>query len=1483
MDFSRCSTDDTIGPSVRGCRDDFDFTLRFEKIFLSLIPASVFIAAALPRIVCLARCPRIVGGTILQWLKLAAITVYTALQLILLIYSTKLYSLRALFVSSAAVNLVSAFCILVLSYLEHSRSPRSSILLSAFLILTALFDVAQTRSLWLASVGSSDLTFTRLVTSSGVLKFVLVLLESLHKSRWVQWDAKVHSPEEASGLLGLGAFTWLNRLFLVGYRKVISIEDLFPLDQTMATESLQLKLMDQVGSCASKGQKRGLELAKVLGKTLAVPLLLPIGPRVALLGFKFCQPFLIDSLLNYMQQPAERPSTNVGYGLIGATILIYGGIAISTSFYWYLHERSLCMSRGCLAGAVYKKTTEAKLSASGDAAAITLMSTDVERIRLGFLNLHEFWANTIEVGLASWLLQRQLGTAFVAPLIVVIVCVLGGAYTNKFTGRRQKVWMDKIQRRVGTTANVISNMKHLKISGLAGPVRDLIQNMRVDELKSASKFRIIYVTVIIFGYIPMALCPVVTFAVTSRTLDITTIFTSLSFLLLLADPLGYLFQNTPNLLAAFACLERIQNFLEAEPRVDIRQSRRIDQKSDSGEGSGADDREDKSGSAIMVSHGQFGWAPDKMGLRDICLEIPAARLTIVVGPVASGKSTLCKALLGEVPVSLGHVYVNSDVISSRIGYCDQTPYLSNASIRENIIGFSQFDQARYREVIEATVLEPDLSILPQGDLTNVGSNGVTLSGGQRQRVSMARALYLDTNFYIFDDILSGLDADTEDQVFRRIFSPSGIIRRRGATAILCTHSIRYLPSADNVVALGSDGSIVEQGNFSHLLANKSYIHGLGINPNDEVDPEDKISVTEPQDRLETELVTVPTTQSIVPSHVGEQERMMGDPTVYRYYLSTLGKRSFVAFIVFGLGWGFFYNWGNVWLKFWSEDVSSAYPNHSNSFYIGLYALFQMIYLLSMFFVFLICFTTMIQISGSKLHLGALTTVINAPLRFFNTTDTGLVTNLFSQDMTLIDHELPIAVTNLALDICNALGMAAVIASSSPYLAITYPVLFAVLYGIQKFYLRTSRQLRLLDLEAKSPLYTHFLDTIRGIATFRAFGWVQDGIKLNNQLLDTSQRPTYLLAVVQRWLLFALQTVVAILAVTVVAMATQLRSSTALTGAGLITLMTFGDILNYIIRWLTQIETSIGAVSRLKNLGEKVRPETLDGEDVVPPCEWPFRGAIRIDGVSASYNPVEGPEDGSADSDAHPMNMALKDMRFSIKSGEKVAICGRSGSGKSSTILLLLRLLDPLADCSENIVIDGLPLHKIDRTILRQRIIAVPQDAVFLPEGTSVMANLDPCNASTESECQGVLEVVGLWTLFSHRGGINEGLSAGTLSQGQKQLFSLARAILRRRIRAREYANMFGTASEKKSAGILLLDEVSSSVDQDTDRAMQRIIKEEFDSYTIVMVSHRLEMVMDFDNVIVMDKGSVVEQGAPKTLVEQEGSWFRELWRVGNRS
>lgn len=1289
MDFSGCHDDDTFGPAVQGCRGDFDFTIRFEQLILGIIPPAVFIPLVLPRLLYLWHRPNIVGGPFLLAAKLVTIIALAGLQLGLLILSaSQPGKFKAVFSGSSALALLSSICIFALSYVEHGRSPRPSILLSSYLLLSVLFDITMARTFWMArddslaasgsgtsvvvagyDLNSAETVFCRLFTCALAFKVVLLILEAIQKKSIFRpeagWKNEDHSPEETSGIFGLSAYTWLNTLFIKGYSSVLTIDDLFALDHTMATTRLEAKLAKYAQDLPPPpkdgepplqpdaprslynfgGKKHGLTRALI--KALATEFLLPIGPRLALTGFLFGQPFLINAALTYLELPSDVAPRDHGYGLIGATFIIYVGVGVSTAVYFYFQERAMFMVRGALAGAIYCKTTEQRLDAADDAAAITLMSTDVERIRMGLLNINEYWANLIQVTLASWLLERELGAAFVAPLIV-IVCAVGAIGSLAFlTSRRQKAWMALIQKRVGMTSNTIAHMKHLKISGLARPVEALIQQLRLDELAVGSRFRTIICFAATAAYSPQMLSPVFAFVVTSRSLDTANVFTALSFVILVTMPFIMVLQGLPSVISAFACLERVQEFLEKPRREDFRTP--LTDKSEK-----ADASKPAEGDTIVIDAASLGWGDEKFNLPNVHLAVPTSKLTIVVGPVASGKSTLCKALLSEVPQHSPGSSLRVDLRTPdgrlrRIGYCDQTPFLFNASVRDNVIGLAGadavFDEARYRQAIEAAMLLPDLALLPQGDRTKVGSNGITLSGGQKQRVSIARALYVKTDLYIFDDVLSGLDADTEEHVFNRVFGAEGILtHQRNATAVLCTHSVRHLPAAQYVVALDVNGAIVEQGSFEALLANPSYVASLGVKDKKKkkkggaegsanVAVEGEVTESGESSDLDSAPMAAAmagrdgsgnreTELDVDMTAAQAAGRQLGDRSVYKYYFTRIGPWPLAAFAVFGLSFGFLYNWGSIWLKFWVEDRERLpHPHYSNGFYLGMYGFFQTFGLICLFIVCLVNFRTMIQISGARLHREALQTVVRAPLRFFTKTDNGIITNYFSQDMTLIDGELPMSLTNVGVGWFLTLCSAAVIATSSPYLAITYPFIGAVFFGIQKFYLRTSRQLRLLDLEAKSPLYTHFLDTMKGLATFRAFGWVDPGIALNDHLVDRSQRPAYLLAMIQRWLTFALQFVVAVLSTTVVSLATQLRSNTAFTGASLILLMNFGDVLSFIMYSYTLLETSLGAISRLKTFSENVHGESYYDnaeENVLPPMAWPERGSVRIQSVSATY-------------------------------------------------------------------------------------------------------------------------------------------------------------------------------------------------------------------------------------------------------------------------
>ncbi|RDL31764.1 Uncharacterized protein BP5553_09166 [Venustampulla echinocandica] len=1446
-------------------QEEFDFNLQFEQLFFSIIPSTLFIVISLWRTLSQARKPTVVNAPVLQLIKLGAITTYVALELSLLILvAVRSFHVSSMFIAASALKLVSALFMITLSVVDHSRSPRPSVLLNGYLFLILLPDAAQARTLFLSSDDKPEVTYSRIFCAAIALKAVILLLEAQQKTRWVSWDKKEHSPEETSSIFSLGVFFWLNKMFLMGYRKVLTIEDLYPLDSSFNAKLLHDDFSRNMDYSKLRGDKFGL--LKVLMRTLKVPLLLPIPIRLALLGFTLCQPFFIEKLLDYLSQ--SELEANVGYGFIGASILIYWGIAISRAFYWYLHHRMRTMARSILVTETFIKATKARIGTSDDSAALTLMSTDMERIKMGFRSLHDIWAGMIQAALAGWMLYLRLGVVFVVPMGLVIVCFVGLGILIKFTGDSQRAWMAGVQKRVGLTATVIASMKNLKISGLSAAVSDFVQKLRVDELAAGARCRKIFIIAALLGFIPLLIAPPLTFAFTQRTLDASKVFTSLSFLTLLATPLLQIFQSAPELVSALACLGRIQAFLECETRHDFRQVLAdIKQNTEKagGDTAASSDPELDLANYVVIKNGKFGWEADKFVLQNVNTRVSKSSLTIVVGPVGSGKSTLCKALLGEIPFSEGSV-----VLSSRfphIGFCDQTAFLSNGSVRDNIVGFSPFNNERYAEVIKATALGFDFVTLPQGDRTNVGSDGIALSGGQKQRVSLARALYLQSDMLVLDDIFSGLDADTEEQVFRQVFGPDGLLRRRRSTVVLCTHSVRHLPAADYIITLG-EGSIVEQGSFNKLMTSQGYVQRLGLRDSSDSDASSaemtlKKSVRESKPQL---LHITTTTTSSLPLDT-EESRKIGDKTVYKHYFKSMGLFLAACSLFFAALWGFFTNFPTIWLKYWIDDVYSEDPVHPFAYYAGIYALLQISGLISLLLLGIALFVVAVKRAGAKLHQDALRTLIRAPLRFFTKTDTGVVTNLFSQDLNLIDTELPDATLNTLFCVFQAVGQAAVMLTSSLYLAISYPLLGALLYIVQRFYLRTSRQLRLLDLETKSPLYTHFLDTLRGITTLRAFGFLPDDVQKNARLINSSQRPAYFLMMIQEWLNLVLDLVVMVMAVALTTLAVRLHSNSGFAGASLYTLISFGENLSGIVMFYTRLETSIGAVARLKTFNENVKPEDRDEEDIIPPEQWPQSGVVELKGISANYD-SEDQTDGSP-------NLALRDIHLTINSGEKVAICGRTGSGKSSLIALLLKLLDPLSETAGNAVIDNTPLHRINRTALRRRIIAVPQEAVFLPDGTTFQANLDPTDISTSDECQAVLIAVGLWQFVQERGGLDSGMSAGTLSAGQQQLMSLGRALLRRRIRGRN----LGIGGGGSDRGILLLDEVSSSVDHETEHVIQEIIRAEFRDYTVIAVSHRLDMIMDFDRVVVMDTGEVVEVGNPAVLAREVGTRFGDLVRA----
>jgi len=396
--------------------------------------------------------------------------------------------------------------------------------------------------------------------------------------------------------------------------------------------------------------------------------------------------------------------------------------------------------------------------------------------------------------------------------------------------------------------------------------------------------------------------------------------------------------------------------------------------------------------------------------------------------------------------------------------------------------------------------------------------------------------------------------------------------------------------------------------------------------------------------------------------------------------------------------------------------------------------------------------------------------------------------------------------------------------------------------IQKFYLRCSRQMRLLDLEAKSPLYSHFIETLSGLITIRAFGWSDAFVERNLVLLDISQKPFYLLYCIQRWLGLVLDVMVAILAMILMIMVVKLRGSVnaGYVGLALLNVMGFSESLSWLVQMWTALETSIGAISRLKSFATETPTENLSSENQTAPENWPANGEIEFKNLSASYKP-----DGA---------LVLKGINMTIKPGEKIGICGRTGSGKSSLISALFRMLE--IPTGSSILVDGLDITTIPRQVVRWNLNAIPQDPFFM-KGSIRLNVSSGSTVHSDADIVIALKKVYLWEVVEAKGGLDADLDAEFFSHGQRQLFCLARGILRK-------------------SNIVVLDEVSSSVDIASDEVMQRVVREEFKDATILAVAHRLDTILDFDRIALLRDGELVEMGTPEELLGRQSA-FRELY------
>ncbi|KAI0113784.1 multidrug resistance-like protein [Nemania sp. FL0031] len=1465
------SADASFGPVLYGdnrgvdCRS-FDFTIAFEQYFFSIAPAAILIVVASLRLGHLSKSPSVVAGNWFRLAKAATNVVFAAVQLSLVVawasQSRLLGHVRTVSLAASAVSFLAGLLMTGLSYTEHARSRRPSFVLNAYLLASLLLDVAIVRSFWLSGLSN---TICSIFSASLALKAVLLVMEAVEKGRFLVHSNSSHrNPELTSGLYSRGLIWWMNPLLLDGFRRLLRPDDLYSLDGSMSADVLHRAFWRSWNEVNPSANHR---LILSCLRALKWPLVKTIVPRLFLLAFTISQPLALQRFLSFLLDPSQ--SISVGYSLIGAYGLIYIGIALSSAFYEHQNSRTLTMLRGILVSAIFSRSTELGTTDIDNSAAVTLMSTDVESINRAWREIHELWANIIQIPLAVWLLSIHIGFASVGPVIVCGIALFVSILSGPRSQKSMMAWIGKVQERIGITSTMLGHMKSIKMSGMGENLGRSIAQLRKDEIDAAAPFRIMSAVISAVAQAPALLSPVAAFALftisgkSGESFDVTRVFTSLSLILLLGQPLFWILEAVLDTSAALASFKRIEQFISKTSRPEKRnivmqgpalnvvstadmESTVPDHQARDFELQNIDSvarRQDMNG--IVLRNASFSWSSEATAIVEIKdMEICKGELAIVIGPVACGKTTLLRGLLGELPSITGLV----QIASGRVAWCEQTPWLINGTVLKNIIGEAPYDEALYNSVIYACDLGKDLAVLDQGDQTIIGSKGIALSGGQRQRVALARLLYSRPQLAFLDDPFSGIDNHTSQIVFNRILSKeNGLLREWGATIVLVTQAVKFLPDGDKIIAL-AEGSITEQGTFSSLRGAGGYVESLCREVSaGEADGDKTPSQT--RSRSEEDSPTTRTSQPSPPMpDPSDQRRQRGDLSVYTYFFSSIGISFMTYLLISEVSWVFLSTFPTVWLNWWTE-ANMKEPNSGIGYYLGVYAALQILAVICFGVLTLIGIFYVASQVGIQMHQRLLDALLRAPLSLFTTTDIGSITTRFSQDIGILDRSLPLALLVTIASFLMAIGQAGLLASSTGYLAITFPFLILLFFYIQRGYLRTSRQLRLLDLEEKAPVYTQFLETLSGLVTIRAFGWSAAAVATNHSLVDKSQRPFYLLLMVQQWLTLVLNLITAALAILVVGLAVKLRDSVSasLTGVSLVQLITLAETLKLLIQFWTSLETSLGAVARIKNFSEETPDEKLPSENQQPPQNWPAQGHIEFRDVSSSYD-VDG------------KRRALSNIDLKIEAGKKLGVVGRTGSGKSTFLLTLLRLVPK---SSGTILVDGLDISTLDRDSLRSRIITVSQDTFYLPG--SVRLNVDPYNSASSDAIETVLRRVGLWDVIVERGGLETKFEDDSLSHGQRQLFSLARAVLR-----------------KAHSRVIVFDEATSSVDAHTDALIRDFLRDEFQEHTVIWIAHRLETILDFDRVIVLDGGRVVEDGNPAELSVVRNTRFGQLWSARHR-
>ncbi|XP_010063576.2 ABC transporter C family member 13 isoform X4 [Eucalyptus grandis] len=1156
----------------------------------------------------------------------------------------------------------------------------------------------------------------------------------------------------------------------------------------------------------------------------------------------FAGPLLLNKLIRSLQRGSGNVDGYVFALSLGLTSIIKS--FLDTQYTFHLAKLKLKL-RSSIMTVIYKKCLSVSLAEQGQFSSgeiQTFMSIDADRTVNLCNSFHDLWSLPLQIGVALYLLYMQVKFAFAAGVAITVLLIPVNKWISTLIAAATQKMMKQKDERIRRTGELLSHIRTLKMYGWELIFSNWLLETRSSEVQHLKTRKYLDAWCVFFWATTPTLFSLFTFGLYTlmgHQLDAATVFTCLALFNTLISPLNSFPWVINGLIDAFISTNRLSRFLRCpehrHEQCAVGSSSLVSRSTNSQFCSDS--------MAVVMYDACCNWSSSNMQqlspvIDHITLAIPKGSLVAVIGEVGSGKSSLLYALLGEMQLIHGSI---SSIGS--VAYVPQVPWIMSGTLCENVLFGEKYDSKRYCDTLQACALDVDISLMAGGDMAYIGEKGINLSGGQRARLALARAIYRGSDILMLDDVLSAVDSQVAQWILNHaILGP--LTERK--TRVLCTHNAQAISLADMVVVMDK-GYIRWVGSPADLTISQysAFFSTMTLNTALEShDQEHEISSMRASEDLQQDNSSE-LNAGEVQEIIEEEERKEGkvEFAVYRHYAAFSGWLVAVIIFLSAILMQASRNGNDLWLSYWVDTTRGGIKSASStSFYLVVLCIFCIVNsILTLVRAFSFAYGGLR--AAITVHEILLKRLIDAPVKFFNQTPSGRILNRFSSDLYTIDDSLPFILNILLANFVGLLGIAVILSYVQIFfLMMLFP--FWYMYSkLQLFYRSTSRELRRLDSVARSPIYASFSETLDGSSTIRAFKSQNFFFTRFTEQIGLYQRTSLSEFTASLWLSLRLQLLAAFI-ISFVAVMSVIGSrgllpinfgTPGLVGLALSYAAPLVSLLGSFLTSFTETEKEMVSIERTLQYMD-VPQEQLGGQPP-PNLDWPSQGLIEFQHVTMRYMPS--------------LPAALNDVTFTIPGGMQVGIVGRTGAGKSSILNALFRLYGL---CGGRILVDCIDIDHIPARDLRSRFAIVPQSP-FLFKG-SLRDNMDPYRVTDDQKIWNVLEKCHMKEEVEVAGGLDIHVkeSGVTFSIGQRQLLCLARALL-------------------KSSKVLCLDECTASVDARTASILQNTISNECRGMTVITIAHRISTVLDMDNILVLDHGTLVEQGNPRVLLEDMFSRF----------